>query len=332
MEPTVPVPTTIVEAPSEIVSPEPTASDTSTALTEEIVAASSPNEGNYEEIPGTSISLLIPDGFVLADLFPGIIREEELTSIVVTEMPSSVTEVKSALTSEQMATRGMTLIQSDEVQVDGTDATFLHVSQVLEGTTFRKWMVVFGDETSTLMLVATTPQALEAKHGDALQNSLLTARWDPDRVADFFEGLDFTIEESEELEITDRVSNMLLLTKPGAVGPVPPSDPLFVVGSSHSEVPIADIEAFARQRVVLTDEIEEIENISGNAIKVDGLPAYEIVADARDLETGTPLMVYQTVVLEGERYYIMQGLVGTEQADKYLPVFREIVESFRQSD
>lgn len=90
-----------------------------------------------------------------------------------------------------------------------------------------------------------------------------------------------------------------------------------------------DIEVFAKRRLLLTPTLKEISNISGRRITINGLNAYELVADAKDEKSDTAVVVYQTIVLGKERYYLMQGLVGASQRDQYLAEFRWIASTLK---
>jgi hypothetical protein len=288
---------------------------------------------DHFRIPGTKVSLVVPEGFSVAEDFPGLVKKEAVSSIMVTEIAGPFSKIRDVLTKENLATRGMTLLNSEQVAVEDVEGIFADVTQIhSSGSTFRKWWLVFGNESATVMVVATTPIALEAELGEAFERCLRTVKWDLAAKVDLHEGLPFRISETESLGVVDRISNTLVLTKRGHEGPVPPSDPMFVVGSSFSDLAISDLKTFARQRVVQTAQVTEIEKIVGQGMVVDKLKAYEIVADAKDLKTGVPIKVYQVVVLNGERYYLMQGFVGRANWKTYESEFRQIVRSFRRVD
>lgn len=63
---------------------------------------------------------------------------------------------------------------------------------------------------------------------------------------------------------------------------------------------------------------------------MDGLDAYEIVADASDLRSGLPLRFYVVIVPDAGGYFLMQGMVGSELAAEYLAEFRRLTESYRR--
>lgn len=293
-----------------------------------LVAASA---GGAERVPGTKVTLEPPPGFSRAEQFPGFQKAEVGSSVMVNELSGPVSQLRAGLTEEGLASRGMMLLDSQKISLDGREALLLHVSQVAAGTQFEKWIVVFGDAAQSVMVVATFPQAVAGSMSEPMKQSVLSARWNPGAQVSGFEGLPFQLKENSVLKIANRISNTVILTRDGVRGPVSPEDPLLVVGASVSEIDLSDIEGFSRQRIAQTAGIDRLANIEGKTTTVDGLPVYELNAEARDVKSGTPIRIYQLVVADQRRYFLVQGLVGASAAAGFLPQFREIAHSLRRA-
>jgi hypothetical protein len=67
--------------------------------------------------------------------------------------------------------------------------------------------------------------------------------------------------------------------------------------------------------------------ISNNDIIIDGLDGSELLADAQDAGSATPLKVYQVILFDGRSYILMQGVVGAKVADEFLPEFKKMARS-----
>ena len=63
-------------------------------------------------VPGTKVTLTPPDGFSLAQQYPGFEREVDQASIMVTELPGPAAEMIRVMTKEALAGRGMVLVAS----------------------------------------------------------------------------------------------------------------------------------------------------------------------------------------------------------------------------
>ena len=282
------------------------------------------------QIPGTRVTLDAPPGFVVSRQFPGLERNDLGASILVTEIPGPYEKVAPTLNAENLATRGVRVTGTQAATIAGTDGKLMTGTQTAAGgVVVKKWIAVFGDSSKTVLLMATFPLELEDRLSARLRAAVLAAAWAPDVKVTIWDGLGFRIQPTEKLAIQQRFVNMLMLAKPGRKGVVPPQEPLMVVGTSLSEVQIADAEQFARMRIMQTAQIKEVSVKAGQPISVDGLSGYELLAIAKDKKSDWPLMVYQTILLEGDRYFIVQGFVGMESGKEYLGEFRTITNSLR---
>lgn len=281
-------------------------------------------------VPGTSVSLQPPAGFALAENFPGFQSAESKASIMVTQMPAPVAEIRKAMTKDMLATRGITLLSSKEETVGGREALLLQVEQSAAGTDYLKWMLVTGDPKETIMIVGTYPKSVGEEVGGAIRSALLSASLAAAGPSDPFEGLLFRVTPTPALKIASRVSNMLLLTESGSPGPHGPGEPVYVVGGSIGPGGNGDLKAFSEARARKTEQIEDLQNVTGREITLGGLAAWELLADAKDVKSGAAIRLYQVIIPDGDGYFIVQGLVSADRADAVLPEFRKVTESFRK--
>ena len=279
-------------------------------------------------VPGTKVALEPPPGFTPETQFPGF-RNATGASIMVTEIPGPIDKLREGLTKSGLAGRGMTLLETSDVKVDGRDAQLFRVTQAAQGIAFEKWVVVFGTANDSVFILATYPESEAEALREPMKQAVLSARWNRDAVIDRFAGLPFRVAETATLKIANVISNSVVLTEGGVQGLATPDSPFLVVGASISEVDLTDLKSFCEARLKQIEQVSGVENLTGRATKVDGLPAYELTADAADKNSGMPLRVYQLVIAAGNRYFLAQGLVGAKRADSILPQFREIVASIR---
>ncbi len=281
-------------------------------------------------IPGTRISLVIPEGFALSEVYPGIVNEKAFTSVMVSEVPTPLPVMRMSLTREKLRAGGMELLGTETLRAAGFEATLVHARQMAGGNSFEKWILVFGNRSSTVSLIASTPEVMADRFAAPLRRALLSARWAPGRSVDPFSGLGYSLADTAGLGVIDRISNMVFLTRAPGDAPTTLNDPLFVIGSiSRPGEGGPSLAEFARQRVMQISEIKNIEVVSGEEFSLEGLRAYETFASAEDVETGAPIRVYQVLAADGERYVLMQGLVGAELGHEYFPQFQRIAASFR---
>ena len=245
-----------------------------------VAAAGAVSAQAVVHVPGTRVSLEPPQGFTLAQRFPGFERSDPQFSIMVTEMPSApVAHVMTGMSKEEFARRGMTLISSERQKIEGRDALLLQLAQDAAGTTFLKWMLITGDPNNSVLIVGTFPKSADAAIGHAIRTAVLTASWSPGGAGINLDGLSFRVTPTATLKLARRMGNMLLLTESG--GTAGPMDTIYVVGASVSAVRVSDLQSFAEARARQTPELQELINFNGRPVTMGELNAYELVGRER---------------------------------------------------
>lgn len=290
-------------------------------------ASPSDDLNQYISFPAAGVKLIRPDGFDDAENFHGFQQPSTQSSVMVLMIPGPFSETTGGFTAEQLKTRGMTLVSKKHVEIDGNTGVLIGVTQTAYGTEFAKWIVAFGNEKETKMVTATFPKAHTDKLSAQLKSVVLSARLDiaapPTPGAD----VGFTIAASDKLKLTRGIGKMLMYTKDGVIPAKSPEDPLFIAAPSLSKVPIQDKRQFSVQRLFQTAHTKISSVTETNAITIDGLDGYELVADAEDADSGTPLVVYQVVLFDDGSYLLIQGLVSAKGSTEYLPEFKAMARS-----
>jgi hypothetical protein len=283
----------------------------------------------YTSFATAGIKLIRPNGFDTAESFNGFQQVSTQSSVMVMTIPGPFLEVSRGFTAEGLKTQGMKLKSTKNVSIDGNKGILINLNQTAYGTKFSKWIFTFGDETETKIIIATFPQAKADKLSPILKSVLLTAKNDASVPPALGSDLSFNI-SANKLKLTRSIEKTLMYTKDGAIPAKSPEDPLFIVAPSLSELAIVDKKEFATQRLSQTKSIQ-INSITSTApIAIDGFDAYEIVADAKDLTSGTPITIYQVMIFDEPSYILIQGFVGTKVVSEYLPEFKAMTESFKK--
>ena len=283
-------------------------------------------------IPHTGVSLIIPDEFRLAEKFPGLVASDRISSVMITEAARGIDSMHAAMTPHALAGRGLRTLRSENVVVDGRTALLVHaIDQAPSRGTIRRWMLVFGAGDFSVVLTASTTKALSPSVGPVLEQILLGALWDPRVIGEISATLGFTVSETEVLKVSDRLPQMIVLTRAGHREVLEPEEPLLLVGSSKTAGEPVDLAAFARTQLTEMRELRDTRIVSEGPVALGDMTGHEIVAAAVDRDSGTAIDVYQAFASDGERYYLVQGLVGTAAADEFMPQFREVAASFERT-
>jgi hypothetical protein len=289
------------------------------------------------KVPGTSVSITPPEGFQPSKLFSGFEQQNSGASIVVIEMPvpkEAIPKTLALLSSpETFKSKGMRVIESKDITIAERPGKLLLVSQPAQGIPFLKWIVVmsegdsFAPRVRILIVTAPFPESSSATLREPLRQSIMSLSWKASGSDRLLEGLPFSFQTYGDLKVSGRLSNAIMLTRNGLKPPIPPSEPLLVLGSAYSQTRIGDIDKFSRTRLQQTPSVRDLVETSGQSIIISGQKAFELIARGSDPRTKQPLTVYQVIIATDQTYYILQGMVPSVRAKDYLPIFRSVAKS-----
>ena len=295
---------------------------------DQLLVASQP----HTPVPATRVSLIKPKGFTAAKNFSGFEQTNTGASIIITEMPAPYTQIASGLNAANLKTRGMTLRKKQSITIDGYSGQLLQVTQVANLIEFVRWLVVFGDETETVIIGASLPKNLQSSLSLPLKSSILSAKWQKTKVLDPLADINFAVESTPKLKFALRVQNSLLYTGDGVIPAKSPESPIFIVAQAISNITVKDRKQFSENRLAQTAQIENLSIDTSSVISINGLSGYEIIGKARERDTNTPLTVYQVMLFEEDTYYIIQGIVGEKLKAEYLDDFQRMARSFKRKN
>lgn len=290
-----------------------------------------PEEDALVRVPGTPYGLRPPPQFALADRFPGFQWKERQATIEVTELDTPFAKAQAGMTRDGLASKGMTLLGSEPVTVDGREMVLLHVAQSKDGTEFLKWMLAGGDGATTTVIVGAFPKASARELSEPVKRAVLTATRGNGDTRDLFEGLSFTVTPTERLKVAGRMNALLILTESGQITPDDVNEGIYRVGYAAEKKPVRDVRAFSEERARQNVELEHLRNLRGKAVQLGGLRAYELIADGKSSDHGDATRLYQVIAVDGGGYFIIQARVGLDRSEDTLPEFRRVTSSFRKT-
>lgn len=285
-------------------------------------------------IPGTRATLPNPPGFELSDSFTGLACPSIGASIMVTEMPAAVGDVRAAFEGEALADQGMTLLENEETTLGDRPALLIHARQLVEGndTPFEKWMIITGTEALSLLVTAAYPETIAENVSRALESTIRAVEWDPYAEIDKLAGLPYTLEIAEPFDVANRLAQGVLLTPDGDLAESTAPDPFFAVSTAGWDQPVdADaIQRLALQRIEQSSALTNIEILSIDNVEVDGLPGAMIVASAVDTRLQSDVIAFLAMAFAEDRYFLLQGACPPDKADEYVPLFEKMTASLKR--
>jgi hypothetical protein len=286
-----------------------------------------------ERVPGTKISMNPPDGFTITSRFSGFFHQETTSSIMINELPAPFAEIAKGFTEKGLNSQGMSLIEKSAVTFGTHPALLALVKQNASGNVFFKWILLFGDEENTEMLVAVFPDNAPSEWSKQLKNTLLTSRWHKDLDLDLFDGLHYRVEGHGDIKIAKKISNMLLLTKNGVIPNQPSGEPKVIISPSVSmdwQAPKDKLNYTLNRLQQMTSLCESPKTLSKQSITYDSLDGYQLEASCKHIKTGEQLFVLHTMIYSDHGYYVLNASVNHQQKQTYQPVFEHIFRSFKR--
>ncbi len=283
------------------------------------------------KIGGTGVTLIPPAGFRQAERFLGVQHDESGSSIMVTEIPVNYRKMSGGFTVDGLATKGMELLERENILAEGRPALLMRIRQEAHGRKFLKWIALFGNASTTVMVTASFPESTAGSLDGPLKEAVLSTRWQAREKKGDLEGLPYRLDPPPGLVLATRLQNDLLFARDGSVPQNNPDDPILVVGYSISAVSVADLPAFARSRLEQTANLQEISIESEKDLSSGGMKGREILATGTDSRSGSGTFMYQLVLTEpGGGYYIVQGFTGRSDRAAFEEPFRKAALSLRR--
>lgn len=265
-------------------------------------------------VPGSSVSLVAPTGFVLSHQFSGFINPDNSSSIVIAELPleahAEMTAILSstpAVVTAAFAERGVELeVESISSLVVGENQVPLVVgTQTINGIQVTKYFTLFAAE-STLLLTFNVTELAELSE-ETVVETIRSIQIAPvlsieQKVAE----LPFRFETEAPFQISDvLVGSAVLLT----LEDTSPSEgtPLVVIASSVSPVLAADLPTFSAQLLQNSEDFSDGTITSQSPVEFAGGEGYFVSMDLSDSTA------FQYVRILPNNFYIRMLAVGDAQ-------------------
>lgn len=277
-------------------------------------------------ISGTKYSMIPPAGFIASTSFSGFQNSKLGASIMVTELPIAMQATVESFTADALREKGMTLIDKQTIDFDKAKATFIYLSQQANGTMYLKQMLVLGDHKKTVMLNGIYPEASK-DIADAIKTALLSTTYNEQQNDDPLDAVKFKIEVSgTPFKLAKFISGSLVFSTDGKI---PTLTPTLIAGNSIGNASITDQKGFCVERLKKLPRGESNTVKEINAVTIDHLPGYEIIADGKSKDSQDQL-IYQVILFTGTgEYFIIVGS-ATEDFQTNLQQFKNITQTFKR--
>lgn len=299
------------------------------------VAGSGAIAAERQAVPGTRVSLEPPGGMTPSRSFAGFEDRRTGASIVVTEFPAEAyAQLSTAMTPENLGTRAISDVQSEQVRVDGHPGIYVDAVQTAGGTRYAKQFLVLGSPQATVMVVFTAPQDSASSAGlKSVRMALLGLSLSTGEI-DQLAGLPFVFEQRPGFGDPKVIGGYgVALSDPSLSPSQRGNAPVFIITAPPADACAqagADRLAFAEALLGRIRAVQDIEVTSRASASVDSLSGDELIASAASAGNGAPTLVYQVTLFDDCQLYQMVGIGPDIRRDELLVEFRALVQSFRR--
>lgn len=285
---------------------------------------------DHIQVPGTKFFLIPPPDFTNATNFQGFQQMHSGSSIMVMEVPGPFSEASTGFTAEALKTKGVILKKKEVLKINGFEGMLIRAEQFANGIDYFKYILTFGNEQTSYMLMATFPQKVKFLEKEMLE-SLYSVVYEAELTVDPLSAISFSIDtEGTKLQFAKSISGMLSYTVDGKLPTASDDKTNFIVGISYASVQSIDKKLTALNRVKqLPYNDLKIADNGVSEIEIDGISGYEIVAEGTNSVTGAKDLVYQVMLFSDNGYYMLVGIAKAD-FETNLVLFKQIAKTFER--
>ncbi|MEL7534855.1 MAG: hypothetical protein AAFN10_26355 [Bacteroidota bacterium] len=284
----------------------------------------------HQQVKGSKIFLVPPPSFSVATQFQGFQDFDRSASLLVAVLESPAQALIEAFTAEALKGQGVKVLKREEITLNGMAGLFITGEQKGYGTTFNKYILVFGDESFTALINGMYPKDDAKELDDLVVKAMRSVLYVDDADTKPLEALNFSINtEGSKLQFANLFSGNALYTVDGNVPPETEDKTNFLAGQSISQSIILDDKAFAINRLkkLPYDDIS-FREADVQAVEIDGLKGFSIPAIGTEPKSGDKRFIYQTLLFDGEgNYFIFLGTTNQDFETNHT-LFEQLTESF----
>jgi len=287
------------------------------------------------DLPRVGLSIEPPVGFERATRFDGLVNPQTKDTILIMVLPEGLPgNYLDAFTKEALATRGINEESREQITLDTTNAILVRATQTVQGYTYGKWILLFEHSDKTYMVNASYRDR-DSEIVGKIKAALTSIKFVDNQSAELsdIDDFPFTVEDADGLirePSRMKLGQMIKFSESGDGSKVEADEPLLIVAGSLGEGRVREKETFAKSLLKGTSQVTKIKISLVDELKINSLPAVEITAKARDIQTNTRLKLYQLLVFMPDGSYVRAvGLVGKSRAKKFLPIFKKIARSIK---
>jgi hypothetical protein len=288
---------------------------------------------------GAHIGLVPPPGMTLAQSYPGFIDASKNAGILIGMLPlAAYPNMEKTLADDALKKQGFSPEKRETLQLSiGKGLLVVGTEVGPDKTKYRKWMLIA--KTANLTALVTVQEPVQSNaYSDAVVRASLATLAERDIVpdAELLSLLPFTVGDLAGFKPANVIPGkaLMLIDSPEdshAVTQGAPGiefDARFIIAAVPN-APTGNEERadFARYAFNSIAGIKDIHLTMSEPIRMDNQQGFETVAQAKDANTNTDIMVVQWLRFDGSRLLQMVGISHADIWSKELPRLRTMRDS-----
>jgi hypothetical protein len=276
-------------------------------------------------VKGTKCKIVPPKGFVAATNFAGFVDSATQASIMVTELPTSFFEMEQNFTVKKLDAAGMVLNKKLGLTFNGYRATELDVSQYAYGTNYKKYILIFGDSSKTIMVNGISTY-VDIELGKAIKESILGLEYDTTIALSIIDAANFTIGiENSNFKPIIYMAGSVTLALDSNLSIQKPS---IIIAPNLNKTIVKDIKIFAFDKLRRTTNIGKFK-LEKSMLLTKNLHSTYHIAGIETLKDKSKRRVIQRVlVTDKNNYFILVAYIPLKQLAYYKEMLT-ILDSFK---
>jgi len=290
-------------------------------------AMSSVTAQNRTILPGTKISMEPPADFTPATSFSGYQQASTNSSVMISVMQGPFNQIAASLTSENMKKVGVTIISKRDTIHGGYKAIWITGSQTAYGQDYGKAMLVFGDDSKTVLVNIAYPKS-NRELAIPLHQSAFSVMYNSQQESKPEDAVAFQIDTvGTDYELRPVLNAMLFYVPKGSPEK---SGVYFIAASSVGKSLVQDQKNFAEERLRKLPGHADDQMLSSSIIEIDGLSGFEVLSEGKNEQNQKEITLLVVLYLpENGGYYVLTG-IADQDYDKNLQAFKRLAGSFRR--
>lgn len=274
---------------------------------------------------GAAVGLEPPAGMVPSSMFAGFEDRTHNASILLVDMPpEAYAQLAAGFTDAALASKGVTVETREDFPLKTAKGILVTGTQNAGAFRVRKWILLAGNDQATALVTAQVMEANAADLPDAAVRAALAtlAFRSPQEQAS---SLPFTLSELAGFRIVRALGGSTVLLTDGPKDTLEgPDQPYFAVSVGNGAPREDERRQFALRALSTLTGLRDIRLERAEPLRIDQSPGFEIMANAVDAQTGTPVKVVQWLRFGTTGHLRMVGISKLDAFTEVYPRFRAI--------